>query len=70
MERIVFVYVFIFEHNFGTPRAISTKLGTHIPLCMYKNITYIISYASISAGRLVWESSKGSTAKGHQSLTG
>jgi hypothetical protein len=28
--------VCMFEHNSGTPGAISTKLGTYIALCMYK----------------------------------
>jgi hypothetical protein len=34
----VCVYVRIFEHNSGTPRAISTKLGTHIAICMCKMV--------------------------------
>jgi hypothetical protein len=29
-------------HNSGTPGAISTKLGTHIGVCMYKNLMYIL----------------------------
>jgi hypothetical protein len=29
-------------HNFGTPREISTKLGTHIAICMCKNLMYVI----------------------------
>jgi hypothetical protein len=47
----------MFEHNSGTPGAISTKLGTHIAICMCKNLMYII-YIHIyiySAGRMVWE---------------
>jgi hypothetical protein len=28
-------------HNSGTPGAISTKLGTHIAICMCKNLMYI-----------------------------
>jgi hypothetical protein len=28
------VYVYLFEHNSGTPGAISTKLGKHIAICM------------------------------------
>jgi hypothetical protein len=29
-------------HNSGTPGAISTKLGTHIAICMRKNLMYVI----------------------------
>jgi hypothetical protein len=32
----------MFEHNSGTPGAISTKLGTHMAVCMYKNLMYIL----------------------------
>jgi hypothetical protein len=32
----------MFEHNSGTPRAISTKLGTHIAICVCKNLMYIV----------------------------
>jgi hypothetical protein len=43
-------------HNSGTPGAISTKLGTHIAICMCKNLMYVlyifISLASISQGKL------------------
>jgi hypothetical protein len=38
----VFVYVCMFEHNSGTPGAISTKLGTHIAICMCKNLMYVL----------------------------
>jgi hypothetical protein len=38
----VYVYVYMFEHNSGTPGAISTKLGTHIAICMCKNLMYIL----------------------------
>jgi hypothetical protein len=38
----VYVYVCLFEHNSGTPGAISAKLGTHIAICMCKNLMYII----------------------------
>jgi hypothetical protein len=31
----------MFEHSSGTPGAISTKLGTHIAICMYKNLIYV-----------------------------
>jgi hypothetical protein len=34
------VYVCMFEHNPGTLGAISTKLGTHIAICMCKNLIY------------------------------
>jgi hypothetical protein len=30
-------------HNSGTPGAISTKLGTHIAICMCKNLMYVLS---------------------------
>jgi hypothetical protein len=55
------VCVCIFEHNSGTPGAISIKLGTHIAICMCKNLKYVILYiyiyifiskASISQGNL------------------
>jgi hypothetical protein len=29
-------------HNSGTPGAISTKLGTHIAICMRKNLMYVL----------------------------
>jgi hypothetical protein len=32
----------MFEHNSGTPGMISTKLGTHIAIRMYKNLMYIL----------------------------
>jgi hypothetical protein len=32
----------MFEHNSGTPGAISTKLGTHIAICMCKNLMYVL----------------------------
>jgi hypothetical protein len=34
--------VCMFEHNSGTPGAISTKLGTHIALFMCKNLMYVL----------------------------
>jgi hypothetical protein len=36
------VCVCMFEHNSGMPRAISTKVGTHIAICMCKNLTYVL----------------------------
>jgi hypothetical protein len=36
------VCVCMFEHNSGTPGAISTKLGTHIAICMCKNVMYVL----------------------------
>jgi hypothetical protein len=36
------VCVCVFEHNSGTPGAISTKLGTHIAICMCKNLMYVL----------------------------
>jgi hypothetical protein len=38
----VCMYVCVFEHNSGTPGVISTKLGTYIAICMYKNLRYIL----------------------------
>jgi hypothetical protein len=35
------VFVCVFQHNSGTPGAISTELGTHIAICMYTNLMYI-----------------------------
>jgi hypothetical protein len=29
-------------HTSGTPGAISTKLGTHIAICMLKNLMYVL----------------------------
>jgi hypothetical protein len=29
-------------HNYGTPGAISTTLGTHIAICMCKNLMYVL----------------------------
>jgi hypothetical protein len=34
-------------HNSGTPGAIKTKLGTHIAICMCKNLIYIYIYIYI-----------------------
>jgi hypothetical protein len=38
----MFVCVCMSGHNSGTPRAISTKLGTHIAICMCKNLIYVL----------------------------
>jgi hypothetical protein len=38
----VCVCVCMFEHNSATPGATSTKLGTHMAVCMYKNLMYIL----------------------------
>jgi hypothetical protein len=38
----VCVYVCMSWHNSGTPGAISTKLGTHIAICMCKNRMYVL----------------------------
>jgi hypothetical protein len=46
----VCVCVCMFEHNSGTPGAISTKLGTHVAICMCKNLMYACS--SITLERL------------------
>jgi hypothetical protein len=36
------VCVCMSEHNSGTPGVISTKLGTHIAICMCKNLMYVL----------------------------
>jgi hypothetical protein len=36
------VCVCVSGHNSGTPGAISTKLGTHIAVCMCKNLMYVL----------------------------
>jgi hypothetical protein len=38
----MFVCVCMFGHNSGTPGAISTKLGTHMAVCMCKNLMYVL----------------------------
>jgi hypothetical protein len=40
----VCVCVCVSGHNSGTPGAISTKLGTHIAICMCKNLMYLHIY--------------------------
>jgi hypothetical protein len=47
----VCVYVCMSGHNSGTPGAISTKLGTHIAICMYKNLIYVVYIYIYCAGR-------------------
>jgi hypothetical protein len=42
MDVCVCVCVCVSGHNSGTPGAISTKLGTHIAICMCKNIMYVL----------------------------
>jgi hypothetical protein len=39
--------VCMFQHNSVTPGAISTKLGTHIAICMCKNLMYILYCGSL-----------------------
>jgi hypothetical protein len=45
---IIYIYIYkwmdvcMFEHNSGRPGAISTKLGTHIAICMNKSLMYIL----------------------------
>jgi hypothetical protein len=36
------VCVCVSVHNSGTPGAISTKLGTHIAICIRKNRMYVL----------------------------
>jgi hypothetical protein len=39
------MYVCMFQHKSGTPGAISTKLGTHMTIYIFKNIiNYIYIY--------------------------
>jgi hypothetical protein len=40
----VCVCVCVFQHNSGTPGAISIKLGTQMTVCIYKNLIYIILF--------------------------
>jgi hypothetical protein len=53
----MFVYMFVCMsgHNSGTPRAISTKLGTHNAICMCKNLMYVIYIYIYSSRRMVLE---------------
>jgi hypothetical protein len=37
----------MFQHSSGTPGAISTKLGTHMVVCMCKNLMYVYIYIYI-----------------------
>jgi pyrrolidone-carboxylate peptidase len=46
MDVCVYMCVCMFEHNSGTPGAISTKLGTHIAIYVCKNLMYAL-YTSI-----------------------
>jgi hypothetical protein len=43
----VCVCVCLFQHNSGTPEAISTKFGTHMTICMYINVMYILIHLYI-----------------------
>jgi hypothetical protein len=51
----VCVCVCMFEHNSATPGAISTKLGTHIDICMCKNLMYILYIFRREDGVGGWE---------------
>jgi hypothetical protein len=42
LVRKIKEYITPDRHNSGTPGAISTKLGTHMSVCMYKIIMYFI----------------------------
>jgi hypothetical protein len=44
-------------HNSGKPGAISTKLGTHIAICMCKNLMYVL-YIFRREDGMVWEAEK------------
>jgi hypothetical protein len=48
----VCVCVCVSRHNSGTPGAISTKLGTHIAICMCKNLMYVLYIFRREAGNL------------------
>jgi hypothetical protein len=48
----VCVCVCVSGHNFGTSGAISTKLGTHIAICMRKNLMYVLYIFRREAGNL------------------
>jgi hypothetical protein len=41
MYVCVCVCICMLGHNSGTPGAISTKVGTHMAVCMCKNLMYI-----------------------------
>jgi hypothetical protein len=45
------MYVCMFGHNSGPSGAISTKLGTHMAVCMCKNLMYIFYLLSIIFSR-------------------
>jgi hypothetical protein len=47
----VCVCVCMSEHNSGTPGAISTKLVTHIAICMCKNLMYVLYIFRRECGR-------------------
>jgi hypothetical protein len=51
----VCVCVCVSEHNSGTPGAISTKLGTHIAVCMCKNLTYAVYIYIPQEGSCGWQ---------------
>jgi hypothetical protein len=42
VDVCVYIYVCMSRHNSGTPGAISTKLGTHMAICMCKNLMYVL----------------------------
>jgi hypothetical protein len=51
MDVCIYIYIYcvcvcvcvrMSGHNSGMPGAISTKLGTHIAICMCKNLMYIL----------------------------
>jgi hypothetical protein len=54
-NECVCVCVCVFEHNSGTPGAISTKLGTHIAICMCKNLMYILHIYLSPKHQFTWE---------------
>jgi hypothetical protein len=42
MDICLYVCVCMSGHNSGTPGAILTKRGTHIAMCMPKNLMYVL----------------------------
>jgi hypothetical protein len=52
MDVCIYIYIYLYiyicvcvcmsGHNSGTPGTISAKLGTHIAICMCKNLMYVL----------------------------
>jgi hypothetical protein len=62
---VTMLYIYIYKngcvrtcvcaHNSGMPGAISTKLGTHIAICMCKNLMYILFIYLSLKHQFTWE---------------